>query len=111
MTERTLDSWKGMWHIPGGTIYYKEKISDAVQRVAKDELNISVTVQKLLGYMEYFSEERERGFGYTISMVFLCSIKDGTPQGGEQGEKIGYFKDIPENIIAEQKAFLQNYLK
>ena len=26
---RKLPSWHGKWHIPGGTVYYKEKVADA----------------------------------------------------------------------------------
>lgn len=41
-----------------------------VKRIALEELGASVNVGKLLGYIEYTSEEKERGFGYTITMVF-----------------------------------------
>ena len=71
---RSLSSWKGYWHLPGGTVFYKEKIIDTVRRVALEELGISVNVDRLLGYVEYMSEEKERGFGYTVAMVFLCSL-------------------------------------
>ena len=59
---RKLPSYRGKWHIPGGTVFYKEKVTDAVKRVAAEELGIEVSIRELLGYIDYDSEEKERGF-------------------------------------------------
>jgi len=58
LTLRDLPSWKGQWHLPGGTVFYKETLEEAVARVARDELGISVSIEKMLGYIEY-AEEKE----------------------------------------------------
>ena len=58
---RNLPSWRNKWHLPGGTIFYKETVENAVKRKAKEELGIKVKIVKLLGYIEYPSEEKERG--------------------------------------------------
>lgn len=110
LVERNLESWNGMWHLPGGTVYYKESLKDAVKRVAKDEVNLEVSIEKQIGTIEYITEEKERGFGYSIAIAFLCKPIAGEAKGME-GEKIGFFKDLPENIVIEQKEFLQIYLQ
>lgn len=98
--------WEGQWHLPGGTIYLGETVMDAVARVAQEELGIAVAVQEFLGYNEYPSELTERGFGYSISLVFLCSplSKEIVLDAGAGDYK--FFASLPENTIAEQKEFL-----
>lgn len=96
-----------MWHLPGGTVFYKETIMEAVDRVAKEELGISVNVKSLLGYIEYPSEEKERGFGWAISLAILCEIKGGELKVNEEASEVKTFSSLPENTIYEQKVFLE----
>lgn len=105
---RSIPPWKGRWHLPGGTVFYKERITDTVRRVALEELGASVNVGKLLGYIEYTSEEKERGFGYTITMVFLCSLNKTEMEPNEESLEIKMFKELPDNIIDEQCVFLKS---
>jgi ADP-ribose pyrophosphatase YjhB (NUDIX family) len=110
LTLRKEDSWKDMWHIPGGTLNYRERLKDAVKRVAKEELGIDVVVGDLLGYIEYFSEEGERGFGYSVSFEFSCKPSSTDISLDEQAEDVKFFQVLPENIIPEQKDFIQKSL-
>ena len=110
---RSLPTWSGQWHLPGGTVFYKEKIAHAIERIAKDELGISVNIQRLLGYIEYPSEEKERGFGSTVGMIFLCShnkVTDIKPNNDEASE-IKIFKELPPNIVEEHHKFLKSIWK
>lgn len=104
---RALESYKNQWHLPGGTVFYKEKIIDAVKRIAKDETGLDVSVEELLGYIEYESEEKERGFGYTIGMVFACTKIGGTICLNEDGSDLKSFKTLPEKTVIDQKKFLE----
>lgn len=106
LTLRQLSSWYKLWHLPGGTIFYKETVKQAVKRVAKDELGIAVNIKKLLGYIEYPSEEKERGFGWTISLAILCTIKSGQLKINEEASQVKIFSEWPKNIVSEQKVFL-----
>ena len=94
------------WHLPGGSVHYQEKIADCIQRIAKEELNIPVIAQKHLGYIEYFSEEKERGFGYSVSLVFLCVPMNSNISLDKGADRHGFFKELPENTIAEVSHFL-----
>lgn len=109
LTLRSLPSYNGMWHLPGGTVFYKERIVDALKRIAEDELGISVNIQKLLGYIEYPSEEKERGFGWAVGMIFLCSSEatDLKPRD-EEASEIKIFKELPSKMIGEQREFLES---
>lgn len=103
---RSLPDYNGKWHLPGGTVFYKELITDAIKRVADDELGISVNIQRLLGYIEY-DGEKEKGFGWAIGMVFLCSSEatDIKPNNDEASE-IKIFKELPLGLIEEHHKFL-----
>jgi ADP-ribose pyrophosphatase YjhB (NUDIX family) len=107
LTLRQKNGWQNQWHLPGGTIYFKEKVEDAIRRVVQEELGIEVTIEKHIGYIEYPSEEKERGYGYTIALAFLCHPKSTNFILDDQVEKVDVFKTLPENTIWEQVAFLK----
>ena len=44
---------QGLWPLPGGTVRFGEPITEAVRRVAWDELGLAVSAGALLGYIEY----------------------------------------------------------
>jgi len=113
LTLRSLSSWNNLWHFPGSTILYRESAEDTVRRTALEEAGISVNVKECLGYIEYPSEQKQRGFGSTISLVFLCEITGGTLAPNNEAEKIGVFPSLaalPPNIIEEHRPLLKRFL-
>jgi ADP-ribose pyrophosphatase YjhB (NUDIX family) len=106
LTFRTAFGWENMWHIPGGTVHMNEFLEDAVKRVAKEEVGAEVNIERLLGYIHYPSEKKERGFGWAVGISFLCSLKSEMKKV-EGGDKVGIFNELPRNIIEEQKVFLE----
>src|SRR3989344_6948849 len=70
LTKRDIPPNKGWWHFPGGTVLMGETLKDTVQRVAKEELNTRVKIQKLFGFLEYTDGG---GLGYPISAVFMVT--------------------------------------
>lgn len=108
LTLRQSDGWENQWHLPGGTIHLGESAVDAAYRVAKEEVGIDINVDKLLGYIEYPSEVKERGFGYSISLALLCSLKTIQPDLQNLSSKSEFFREMPENTIEEQKIFLKS---
>ncbi len=106
MTLRQHESWHNLWHLPGGTVYYREKVEASVKRIAQDELGISVKVLKLLGYTECFSEEKERGYGYSVGLAFVCQTAESVPTITPNGEAVNFFWSPPPNIVFEHREFL-----
>lgn len=104
---RGIEPYKGQWHFPGGTVFYKEKITDTIKRVAREEVGIKVSIDKLLGYIEYPREEKDRGFGYTVTMAFLCTTKDRIFKHDKNSLGIKAFKKIPTNMVQEQYKFIK----
>lgn len=90
------------------SIWMGESVQNTIQRVAQEELGIGVEVIKQLGYLEYPSEQKERGYGYSIALVFLCKPLSDQITLDDQVSHHQFFKEIPENTIIEQKNFLTN---
>jgi len=109
LTYRSIAPYKNLWHIPGGTVLYKETMEDAVKRVALEELGVEVEVVNLIGVNEYPSEEKDRGYGWPVGVNYLCRIIKGVPRGSEQASLVKFFKDLPPDMVEEQKVFLRKY--
>lgn len=108
LTYRTIEPYKDTWHLPGGTVHFKETLEDAVRRVAKEELGIDVLVLRFIGYIDYLPENE--GFDRPIGMAFLCHTDDKEIKLDEQANKFDYFADLPEETIPVVKRFLQQLL-
>lgn len=109
LTKRSIEPYKGKWHIPGGTVLYGEMLHTAVKRVATEELGVEVNVKKVLGYIEYPSEAKIRGFGWSVGIAFEVEIMSGELRGSDQAEEVQYFTTSPDEIVAEQNAFLKKH--
>jgi ADP-ribose pyrophosphatase YjhB (NUDIX family) len=106
LTKRDIPPHQGDWHLPGGTVQFGEKATDAVARVAAEELGIEVNIEKMLGYFEYPQMFSSGYKGWPIDLVFEVTIKSGTPSGSVQAHELDYFTEVPENIIPEQAEWL-----
>lgn len=111
LAKRDHVAWKGLWYIPGGTVYYREALKDACLRVGQEELGVDVEVVKFLDYVEFFSEEKARGFGYSIAMDFLCRTHDKLPEKSLEGEELKVFFEVPEMVVPEHGKMLERYFR
>lgn len=110
LTLRALPTWSNKWHFAGGTVWYGETIAQAIERIAQKELGVAVTVQKCLGYMEFPSEVKERGYGSTVSLAFLCETQSTDfKSANNEASEIKIFSQLPDNMISEQRAFLDEH--
>jgi len=102
LSKRLIPPYKGRWHIPGGSILFKEPIPHAVKRVAKEELGLNVEIVNLIGIQEYF---RDAG-RHTVSLIYRVKLLSGILTGSCQGKNLKYFGKFPNNCIQAQKKFL-----
>lgn len=113
LIERQEASWHGQWHLPGGTVFYREKISDAISRVGLEELGILVRPIKLIEPIEYWDEIKERGFGFSIGLAYTCEAVG--PISSEiilawKNQKIEIFSQTPVNTVREQIPLINQIL-
>ena len=97
----------GAWHIPGGTVLFAERVTEAVRRVARDELGAEVAVGELLGYIEYPSHY-QNGLDSPVGLAFATELAaesfDRLPEGAK------WFTGLPDGLYEEQRAFLTRRL-
>lgn len=110
LTLRSIEPYMGEWHVPGGTVLFRETIKDTITRVAREELGVRVLIKKYLGYIEYKSHEKRGYFGHSVGLAFLCGIRSGKVRLNREASKMGIFKKIPKNTLIDQKRFLSNLL-
>lgn len=110
LTLREIDPYKGQWHVPGGTVYFRENVLDAVRRIGWEELGVEVEPGELLGYIEYPSIKNYGDIDSPIGLAFKCSLTSSNFDLDHQSSEIEFFKELPENTIKEQKDFLESIL-
>lgn len=109
LTKRSIPPFKGLWHLPGGGVLHKERINDAILRVAKKELGIKVKIINFLGYLEVLKDGPYR---HSIALEFKCEILNGEkPNLLQQANDYNFFIKIPKNTVPQQKQFLKKNWK
>lgn len=113
LIERQESSWHGQWHLPGGSVFYREKITDTIQRIGFEELGIAIEPVKMLWPVEYWDEIKERGFGFAVGIGYICkSLELITPEiiSEWKEQHIEVFSQIPANTIREQIPLINQVL-
>ncbi|MEK7621493.1 MAG: NUDIX domain-containing protein [Patescibacteria group bacterium] len=105
LTLRDIEPYKEMWHLPGGTVHFNERLVDAVKRVAMKELGIKVTGSKFIDYIEY-PTHIEHSFDTPLGMAFLVEYQ-GDIKTDEQASEAKWFTEPPSNIVLEQCHFIK----
>jgi ADP-ribose pyrophosphatase YjhB (NUDIX family) len=101
---RNIEPCKGLWHLPGGTVFFGESLDGAVKRVAKRELDVTVIDTELLGYIEYPSHYKD-GLDSPVGIAFLTEYK-GEIKPNEEAAKLSWFKQLPANMHPDQGTFI-----
>lgn len=109
LANRSIYPYKGFWHVPGGTVYYKEKVENAVIRVADKELGLKVKAERFVGFIHYPELIDNYGWDWPIGAAYLVSIISGKIKGSSEGKKVKYFNKLPDKIIPSQKEFIINH--
>jgi len=97
---------QGLWHLPGGTVRFAESLTEAVGRVARQELGLEVVAGPLIGYIEYPSH-LDLG-DWPVGMAFDAElVQVGVPHNVTRPGRVSWFRRLPEEMHDEQKAFLR----
>jgi len=112
LTHRTIDPWKGKWHVPGSTVYRGETLEDAVRRTAVEELSSEVRSLELVGYIEYPSSKQLDVFvGWPIGVAFRVELEQTDLHVNEEADGLRYFSELPDDLITDQRPILTKLLQ
>lgn len=106
LTRRAIDPCRGLLHLPGGTVRFGEPVTDAVGRVAADEVGISVGAARMLGYIEYPDHVRN-GLGCPVGLAFLVTDWDGSIRLNAAASEFGWFTERPPDMHEAQWEFIE----
>ncbi|MEF8784564.1 MAG: NUDIX domain-containing protein [Haloarculaceae archaeon] len=79
LARRTNEPAAGEWFWPGGRLYKGEQLETAAERIAREELGLSATVERRLGVHAHFWDTASVAGAdsrHTVNVVFLV-----TPDG------------------------------
>jgi len=99
---------KGM-ALPGGFVDVGETVENALIREMKEETNLDVTINRLLGI--YSDPARDPRF-HTASVVYVASA-EGEPKGGDDAKKAKVYAldTIPfEKLVFDHAKIVEDYL-
>jgi len=95
--------------LPGGFVDYGEKVEDALIREMKEETNLSVTIERLLGI--YSNPSRDPRV-HTASAVFVCHA-NSLPKAGDDAKEAFVVKleEIPwDELVFDHAQILRDFL-
>lgn len=95
-----------LWNLPGGELEKNEAPWDGVVREVKEETNLDVSVDTLLGI--YHKPQQQE-----IVFSFLCSIVNGSIKLTDEADKIDFFSysKLPSNTSLKQKERISDAYK
>ena len=108
LTKRDIPPAIGKWHIPGGTVLMGETLKKAVERIAQEEMEEKVEIQKMLGVIDEYHFTKY--FDQPVGIVFLAKPKNKTSVI-DKDKKYKLFKDMPKNMIKAQRDFIIKHKK
>ncbi len=73
LIKRDVTPFKGKWVLPGGKMKKDEKIEKTAKREAKEETNLDIEIEKLLGV---YSEPGRDPRGRYVSIAYITKEKD-----------------------------------
>jgi ADP-ribose pyrophosphatase YjhB (NUDIX family) len=107
LARRTSGACAGLWNLPGGTVRFAEPLSEAIHRVALDEIAAEVVIDNLLGYVEYPSHLRQ-GIDWPVGIVFETHLD--TWEGhvvSTVPNRLEWFVELPHEMHEEDSSFLR----
>ena len=102
LTKRTINPFKGYWHLPGTIIRRGEKRKNAVKRAAKEELGKEIIIKEELGVYESIVS-----FRHDISNAYVVKFKNRKNIKVDfQSDEYKFFKRLPSRIPSHHKKMI-----
>ena len=112
--KRENEPAKGEWFVPGGTVHKNEPRTDAVHRVANEELGESVVIDDCLGTYEHFYETADVDgvdSKHYLATAYRCHFERDDPEivGDDQHSAFQVFRPPFENLHPYVERYLGDW--
>ena len=110
LQQRNKEPERGYWSIPGGKLEWMETFEDAVKRELKEECDVDIQVEKLLGICDHIVKNENQ---HWVSPSFLCKITNGEPKIMEPTKhtdmKWFSLNELPEKLTITTQNAVRHY--
>ena len=99
--KRTNEPAKGEWFVPGGRVQKGETRTEAVHRIAEEELDVSVEVIESLGAFEHCYENSDVEKVETkhyLANGYVVEVDSGQIQSDNQHKEVRIFESTPDSL-------------
>lgn len=100
--KRSVEPYKGYWHVVGGHVEEDESLKEAVKREFKEETGLAVVVGSIVG-----SRLEETFDRIKIIVAFEVVSAEGEVRLNSENEDFGWFSKIPCSSVYDYKKYLQ----
>lgn len=107
--KRTNEPAKGYWFLPGGRVQKGENRHEAVDRIAEEELGLSVEIVESLGAFEHIYETSDVDGVDTkhyLANGYVVKMDSGQLRSDDQHEDLQVFESTPDPLHQNIRAYL-----
>ncbi len=113
LARRENEPARGEWFVPGGRVHKGERLTDAVQRVARDELGTAVTVERTLGAYEHFydtADVDDAGGKHYVPVGYVVRTFEASFDLDDQHSAVRVFspETLPDDLHPYTAAYLED---
>lgn len=88
LIRRLNNPYRDSWALPGGFVEYGECVEDACIREAKEETNLDISLDELVGV---YSDPDRDPRGHTVTVAYKCSITGSTLKSSSDAKDARFF--------------------
>jgi ADP-ribose pyrophosphatase YjhB (NUDIX family) len=100
MIRRADKVLRGYWCLPGGHMYYEESPQEALKREVKEETNLDIIIDSLLGAYQIDNDPR----GNNVDIIFVGESRGNIKLNQEDNAYKYFFADkLPEKIAYKHR--------
>ncbi|MFA4937051.1 MAG: DUF4202 family protein [Patescibacteria group bacterium] len=107
LIKRAKTPLKNFWCLPGGYVNYSEKPESALIREVKEETNLDIKVDKLVGVYQIDNDPR----GINLDIIYFGSIIGGESRLNKESSEVRYFSmdTLPKLIAYKHREAIQDW--
>lgn len=107
LIRRGAEPYKGLWALPGGFVEIGETVENAAVREAKEETNLDVGLQSLIGV---YSEPDRDPRGHNVSVAFLADAEGGEPEAATDADEVAVLDPSNVELAFDHRKILKDAL-